>query len=94
MYSVGPTVNSDPSFGRVFSYRTSKAVVMVTVGVLFWSRPEGLDLSGTSLVIGAAASLRMPRSCDEGLELWGGTPTYPEGSGIRARSSSCCLQYL
>ncbi|PKI67520.1 hypothetical protein CRG98_012104 [Punica granatum] len=38
MYSVGPTVNSDPSFGRVFSYRTSKAVVMVTVGVLFWSR--------------------------------------------------------
>ncbi|OWM77808.1 hypothetical protein CDL15_Pgr004502 [Punica granatum] len=42
----------------------------------------------------AAASLRMPRSCDEGLELWGRAPTYPEGSEIRVRRSSCiCCTY-
>ncbi|PKI45306.1 hypothetical protein CRG98_034306 [Punica granatum] len=35
------------------------------------------------LAIGAAVSLRMPRSCDKGLKLWGRAPTYPEGSEIR-----------
>ncbi|OWM90303.1 hypothetical protein CDL15_Pgr014141 [Punica granatum] len=31
----------------------------------------------------------MPRSCDEGLELWSRAPTYPEGSEIRVRRSFC-----
>ncbi|OWM83051.1 hypothetical protein CDL15_Pgr005080 [Punica granatum] len=41
------------------------------------------------LVTWVAVSLRMPRSCDEGLELWGRAPTYPKGSEIRVRRSSC-----
>ncbi|OWM65541.1 hypothetical protein CDL15_Pgr023811 [Punica granatum] len=46
--------------------------------------PEGVDLPEASLAAGATAcSLEMPRSCDEGLELWGGAPMYPDGSGIR-----------
>ncbi|PKI53393.1 hypothetical protein CRG98_026233 [Punica granatum] len=58
-----------------------------------WS-PEGLDLSGAGLVTRVAVSLRMPWSCDEGLELWGRAPTYPEGSKIRVRRSSCvCCTY-
>ncbi|PKI58158.1 hypothetical protein CRG98_021446 [Punica granatum] len=38
---------------------------------------------------GDCSSLGMPRSCNEGLELWGRVPTYPEGSEIRVRRSSC-----
>ncbi|PKI57932.1 hypothetical protein CRG98_021681 [Punica granatum] len=38
---------------------------------------------------GDCSLLGMPRSCDEGLELWGRAPTYPEGSEIRVRRSSC-----
>ncbi|PKI61732.1 hypothetical protein CRG98_017876 [Punica granatum] len=30
-------------------------------------------------------------TCAEGLELWGGAPTYPEWSGIRVCRSSCLL---
>ncbi|PKI63563.1 hypothetical protein CRG98_016043 [Punica granatum] len=33
--------------------------------------------------------LGMPQSCDEGLDLCGGAPTYPEGSKIRVCRSSC-----
>ncbi|PKI72245.1 hypothetical protein CRG98_007319 [Punica granatum] len=55
---------------------------------------KGLYLSKICLVIGATASLRMPRSCDEELELWGGVPTYPKGLGIIVCRSSCvCCTY-
>ncbi|OWM77819.1 hypothetical protein CDL15_Pgr004513 [Punica granatum] len=49
---------------------------------------EGLYLLEIYLVTGATVSLRMPRLCDEGLELWGGVPTYPEVLGIKVCYSS------
>ncbi|OWM85530.1 hypothetical protein CDL15_Pgr013179 [Punica granatum] len=43
---------------------------------------------------GDCSLLGMPRSRDEGLELWGRAPTYPEWSEIRVRRSSCGWLYL
>ncbi|PKI78398.1 hypothetical protein CRG98_001219 [Punica granatum] len=41
-----------------------------------------------------AVSLGMPRSCDEGNELWGRVPMYPEESGIKVcRGSRLCCTF-